>query len=59
MMQRLGWIKRAWHCYTAWCDRMGLTEENRRCCMPKLSDPPLESSKPSDSVDSSNSPKQA
>ncbi|WP_417760279.1 hypothetical protein [Shewanella sp.] len=35
-------IKRGWHGYTAWCDRMGLTEDCRRCCMPRLSDPPLE-----------------
>ncbi|MFQ6370114.1 hypothetical protein [Shewanella sp. YIC-542] len=32
-----------WHKYTAWCDRMGLTEDNRRCCMPRLQDPPLDS----------------
>ncbi|MCH1917969.1 DUF5363 domain-containing protein [Shewanella sp. A3A] len=41
-MKLLHLIKRAWHGYTAWCDRMGLTEANRRCCMPRLSDPPQE-----------------
>ncbi|WP_187327382.1 hypothetical protein [Shewanella mangrovi] len=39
-------ITRLWQRYTAWCDRMGLTEDNRRCCMPRLSDPPLEKTPP-------------
>lgn len=31
-----------WERYIQWCDSMGLTPENRRSCMPKLSDPPLQ-----------------
>lgn len=31
-----------WKHYIQWCDSMGLTPENRRSCMPKLSDPPLQ-----------------
>ncbi|MCG9712010.1 hypothetical protein L1D29_04175 [Shewanella insulae] len=34
-------IVKWWRAYTAWCDRMGLTPENQRCCAPKLSDPEL------------------
>lgn len=34
-------IKRLWQAYTDWCDKMGLTPENRRCCAPRLQDPPL------------------
>ena len=40
-------IKRGWKAYTDWCDKMGLTPENRRSCAPRLQDPPLASaSKP-------------
>ncbi|QSX34528.1 DUF5363 family protein [Shewanella avicenniae] len=42
MNHLVGFIKRAWQGYTGWCDKMGLTEENRRCCMPRLYDPPLD-----------------
>lgn len=35
------WITQAWQAYIRWCDKMGLTPENRRCCMPRLEDPPL------------------
>ncbi|AEG10412.1 hypothetical protein G3495_01705 [Shewanella baltica] len=35
------WITKTWQVYIQWCDRMGLTPENRRCCMPRLEDPPL------------------
>jgi hypothetical protein len=34
-------IIKVWQAYIHWCDRMGLTPENRRCCMPRLEDPPL------------------
>lgn len=37
----ISWITRAWQAYIRWCDKMGLTPENRRCCMPRLEDPPL------------------
>lgn len=36
------WIKRGWKAYTDWCDRMGLTPENRRCCAPRLEEPELD-----------------
>ncbi|WP_428636416.1 hypothetical protein [Shewanella sp.] len=36
-----------WQAYVAWCDRMGLTPENQRCCAPKLSEPDLVSTKQS------------
>ncbi|WP_350355037.1 hypothetical protein [Shewanella acanthi] len=39
----LNWITRSWGAYNRWCDKMGLTPENRRCCMPRLEDPPLAS----------------
>lgn len=35
------WITKTWQAYIHWCDRMGLTPENRRCCMPRLEAPPL------------------
>lgn len=35
------WITKTWQVYIDWCDRMGLKPENRRCCMPRLEDPPL------------------
>ncbi|QYJ92058.1 hypothetical protein [Shewanella halotolerans] len=35
-------IVKWWRAYIAWCDRMGLTPENQRCCAPKLSDPHLD-----------------
>ncbi|MGS0674713.1 hypothetical protein [Shewanella sp. 0m-4] len=35
------YIRRLWHKYIQWCDRMGLTLENRRCCAPLLSEPEL------------------
>ncbi|WP_366941614.1 hypothetical protein [Shewanella sp.] len=35
------WITKSWQAYIRWCDKMGLTPENRRCCMPRLEDPPL------------------
>ncbi len=38
----LNWIIRGWGAYIRWCDNMGLTPENRRCCMPRLEDPPLD-----------------
>ncbi|WP_095504261.1 DUF5363 family protein [Paraferrimonas sedimenticola] len=34
-------IKKLWNAYTRWCDEMGLTPENKRCCAPMLQDPPL------------------
>ncbi|GIU32697.1 hypothetical protein TUM4644_32960 [Shewanella colwelliana] len=34
-------IRKWWRAYIAWCDRMGLTADNKRCCAPNLSDPPL------------------
>lgn len=40
------WITQAWYAYIRWCDKMGLTPENRRCCMPRLEDPPLARNKP-------------
>ncbi|MEL4429439.1 hypothetical protein [Shewanella mangrovisoli] len=40
------WITQAWRAYIRWCDKMGLTPENRRCCMPRLEDPPLARNKP-------------
>ncbi|WP_327221380.1 hypothetical protein [Shewanella decolorationis] len=42
----ISWITRAWQAYIRWCDKMGLTPENRRCCMPRLEDPPLARNKP-------------
>ncbi|ABM24028.1 MULTISPECIES: hypothetical protein [Shewanella] len=41
------WITKSWQAYIRWCDRMGLTPENRRCCMPRLEDPPLVSKRSS------------
>ncbi|WP_076412778.1 hypothetical protein [Shewanella sp. UCD-KL12] len=38
-------ITRAWKTYISWCDRMGLTPENRRSCAPRLSEPSLTSVK--------------
>lgn len=35
-------IRRCWRAYIAWCDKMGLTEDNKRCCVPNLSEPPLQ-----------------
>ncbi len=35
------WLTQTWDAYIRWCDKMGLTPENRRCCMPRLEDPPL------------------
>ncbi|MGL6124639.1 MAG: hypothetical protein ACRC1W_16950 [Shewanella sp.] len=35
------WVTKTWQAYIHWCDRMGLAAENRRCCMPRLEDPPL------------------
>ncbi|MFB2659477.1 hypothetical protein [Shewanella mangrovisoli] len=40
------WITQAWQAYIRWCDKMGLTPENRRCCMPRLEDLPLARNKP-------------
>ena len=37
-------IVKWWRAYIAWCDRMGLTPENQRCCAPKLSEPELRGS---------------
>jgi hypothetical protein len=34
-------IVKWWRAYIRWCDRMGLTEDNQRCCVPKLADPAL------------------
>lgn len=34
-------IKYCWQQYIDWCDRMGLTPDNRRSCMPRLADPEL------------------
>ncbi|PST89722.1 hypothetical protein [Photobacterium jeanii] len=28
------WLKQAVASYDAWCQRIGLTEQNRRCCAP-------------------------
>ncbi|WP_299787030.1 hypothetical protein [uncultured Shewanella sp.] len=36
-------IVRLWNAYTNWCDRMGLTPENRRSCAPRLNEPEPES----------------
>ncbi|SUI77409.1 DUF5363 family protein [Shewanella morhuae] len=35
------WVIKAWRAYIQWCDHMGLTPGNRRCCMPRLEDSPL------------------
>ncbi len=32
-------IKQGWHRYISWCDRMGLTLENKRSCVPYSSEP--------------------
>ncbi|WP_190273169.1 hypothetical protein [Shewanella sediminis] len=37
----MNWIVRLWSRYIGWCDRMGLTPENRRSCAPRLTDPEL------------------
>lgn len=37
----MNWIVRLWSCYISWCERMGLTPENRRSCAPRLEDPEL------------------
>ncbi len=37
----MNWIVRLWSGYINWCDRMGLTPENRRSCAPRLTDPEL------------------
>lgn len=37
----MNWIVRLWSAYINWCDRMGLTPENRRSCAPRLTDPEL------------------
>ncbi|WP_185972877.1 hypothetical protein [Shewanella hanedai] len=37
----MNWIVKGWRGYIAWCDRMGLTPENRRSCAPRLQDPEL------------------
>ncbi|GGI72906.1 DUF5363 family protein [Shewanella gelidii] len=37
------WLKALWQSYINWCDRMGLTPENQRCCAPKLSEPEVTS----------------
>jgi len=42
MNKLLSLITRGWQKYTSWCDKMGLTENSQRCCMPRLQDPPLE-----------------
>ncbi|TVP10060.1 hypothetical protein AYI96_13925 [Shewanella sp. MSW] len=34
-------IQKCWKSYIRFCDSLGLTEDSRRCCMPRLSDPPL------------------
>ncbi|QYJ87146.1 hypothetical protein K0I73_05350 [Shewanella mesophila] len=34
-------IVKWWRAYITWCDKMGLTQDNKRCCVPNLSDPPL------------------
>lgn len=34
-------LMRVWQAYIRWCDKLGLTPENRRCCMPRLEEPPL------------------
>ncbi|QYJ99742.1 hypothetical protein K0J45_14470 [Shewanella alkalitolerans] len=48
-------IVKWWRAYIAWCDRMGLTPENQRCCAPKLSDPQLDKPELKDSNLSSSS----
>lgn len=35
-------IKKGWQAYIDWCDSMGFTPENRRCCAPQLAEPELE-----------------
>lgn len=42
----MNWIVKIWRGYIAWCDEMGLTPENRRCCAPRLEEPELVSTKP-------------
>lgn len=37
----MNWIVSLWTRYINWCDRMGLTPENRRSCAPWLTDPEL------------------
>ena len=36
-------VVKPWRCYVMWCDEMGLTPDNKRCCVPQLSDPERES----------------
>ncbi|WP_083758324.1 hypothetical protein [Shewanella halifaxensis] len=35
-------IRTIWARYIRWCDAMGFTPENRRSCVPHLSDPQLQ-----------------
>ncbi|MGS0680560.1 hypothetical protein ACVBIL_05275 [Shewanella sp. 125m-7] len=35
------YVKRLWQKYIQWCDQMGLTADNRRCCAPHLTEPEL------------------
>ena len=41
----MNWIVKVWRGYIVWCDRMGLTPDNRRSCAPRLQDPELMSIK--------------
>ncbi|WP_220493988.1 hypothetical protein, partial [Shewanella sp. SG41-4] len=37
-------IVKPWQKYILWCDEMGLTLENKRSCVPRLSEPRLDAS---------------
>ncbi|ABI70851.1 hypothetical protein CXF78_00660 [Shewanella sp. 11B5] len=37
-------IVKPWQRYILWCDEMGLTLENKRSCVPRLSEPTNEAS---------------
>jgi hypothetical protein len=37
-------IVKPWQRYILWCDEMGLTLENKRSCVPRLSEPKNEAS---------------
>ncbi|BDY03864.1 DUF5363 family protein [Ferrimonas sp. YFM] len=40
----MGWIKRWWRAYCAWCDANGLSPEHKRSCVPRTKEPSPEKS---------------
>ena len=38
---KMNFISRYWQKYIDWCDSMGLAPDNRRSCLPRLSEPEL------------------